>query len=1328
MATILLSAAGAAIGGSLGGGAFGLSSVVIGRAIGATVGKVIDQSIMGSGSQTVESGKLDRMRVMGASEGGVVPRVFGRARVPGNVIWTSNYRETVTTTQAGGKGAPKGPTTNSYSYTISIAVALCEGEIARVGRVWADGNIVQESDLNMRVYSGSEDQLPDPVMSAIEGEGQVPAYRGLAYVVFEDIPLEPYGNRVPQFTFELVRPAQPAQFNDAASLADVVDAVTLLPGSGEFALATTPVYPNSNLEDLGAANANSENGQIDLLASLDALTGELPKCKSTSLVVSWFGDDLRAGHCRCLPKVEVGASGTGASPILGSTPILNNNEGAWAQVASDAWNVGGLGRADAEVVGQVDGRPIYGGTPTDASVIEAIEAIHDAGQEVMFYPFLLMEVLAGNSLPDPWTGTAGQPALPWRGRITTELAPGVSGSTDQTAAAGLEVSQFMGLAAPSDFAVSGKTVTYNGPNEYSYRRFVLHYAHLCAAAGGVSSFCIGSEMRALTQIRDETGAFPAVSALRVLAAEVKAILPGAKIGYAADWSEYFGYHPQDGSGDVLFHLDPLWSDSSIDFVGIDNYMPLSDWRDGDAHLDAGFGTLYDLDYLQNNVAGGEGFDWYYASSQDRDAQNRTPISDGGHGEDWVFRYKDLVGWWTNAHHDRVNNTRSVSPTGWVPQSKPIWFTELGCAAIDKGSNQPNKFMDEKSSESARPYYSNGARDDYIQLQFLRAYDQHFDNPINNPVSSVYSGPMVDMAKAHIWAWDARPWPDFPNNQSVWSDGQNYLTGHWLTGRSSVQTLAAVVAELCEYAGLIDYDVSSLHGIVRGYSVTELESARASLQNLMIVYGIDAIEREGQLVFRNRDLADQKTVEIEDYVLAEDADAVFEATRAPEAELVGTVRLGYSAGEGAFESHVVSARFPADSSPLSTQNDLPVYLTEGEAQSTVERWLAEARISRDTVSLAVPPSRLDVKAGQWITLTSNSGVQAQYRVDRVEDGGARALEATRVERQIYAASPQKDTLPTIRSFSAPTPATAQFLDLPLLSGAESPHAPVVAVSATPWPGAVAVYSASEDHDYSLNGFVERPSVLGVTQSDLVAFDPSQWWDGEGVLVRLQSGALSSKTKAQVLNGANVAAIGDGSSDNWEIIQFTNADLVGPSTYNLTGLLRGQAGTDGIMPPVWPENSRFVLLDGAAQEVALDVSQRDLERHYRIGLATKPYEDQSFRHFEEAFSGIGLRPYAPAHICVRRGVDGWDVSWIRRTRIDGDSWSSVEVPLGEDVEVYILKVVKDGVTLRDVTTTSPNWIYSDAMAGPDGAIAPFEIFAAQISNSFGPGPFARKIINV
>ena len=65
---------------------------------------------------------------------------------------------------------------------------------------------------------------------------------------------------------------------------------------------------------------------------------------------------------------------------------------------------------------------------------------------------------------------------------------------------------------------------YTGPDEWKYRRFILHNAALCKLVGGVSAFCIGSEMRGLTQIRGANNVFPTVVALKSLAAEVRVLL------------------------------------------------------------------------------------------------------------------------------------------------------------------------------------------------------------------------------------------------------------------------------------------------------------------------------------------------------------------------------------------------------------------------------------------------------------------------------------------------------------------------------------------------------------------------------------------------------------------------------------------------------------------------------------------------------------------------------------------------------------------------------------------------------------------------------------
>ncbi|NHB77962.1 baseplate multidomain protein megatron [Rhodobacter calidifons] len=1297
MATLLLSAAGAAVGAGLGGSVLGLSGAVIGRAIGATIGRAIDQRVLGAGSEPVDVGRIERLRLTGAGEGAPIGRIWGRMRVAGQVIWATEFVETVRRRRTG-KGAPK-PKVNEYSYSVSLAIGLCEGEILRVGRIWADGNEISAQDLNLRVYTGSETQLPDPLIEAVEGNGRAPAYRGLAYVVIEDLELASYGNRVPQFSFEVVRAAQGPAVGPGETLQGAIRGVALIPGTGEYGLATTPVHYAEGPGRNRSANVHSPSGKTDFATSFEQLQQELPRADAVSLVVSWFGDDLRCGTCTIRPKVE-----------------QKQRDGVGMP-----WRAGGISRSQAMVVPKVEGASIYGGTPSDASVIEAIRAMRDAGKDVMFYPFILMDQISGNTLPDPWTGAATQPALPWRGRVTLSMAPGRPGSPDRTAAAEAEVAAFFGAAQPSHFAVNGTTITYSGPNEWGLRRFILHYAHLCAAAGGVESFCIGSEMRGLTQIRGAGDTFPAVQAFRALAADVRSILgAGVKISYAADWSEYFG-HSADGN--LYFHLDPLWADPNIDFIGIDNYMPVSDWRDGEDHADAAFGSIYNPLYLRANIAGGEGFDWYYDGEEGAQVQRRLPITDGAYGEPWVFRYKDIRSWWSNAHHERIDGVRSPTPTAWVPQSKPIRFTEYGCAAIDKGSNQPNKFIDAKSSESALPAWSNGRRDDLIQMQYLIATASFWAEAANNPVSPLYSGPMVDMQHAYAWAWDARPFPEFPGQSDIWSDGGNYARGHWLNGRASNQPLASVVREICKSSDVEAINVQSLFGLVRGFQQADVTTGRATLQPLMLAHGFDAFEREGQIVFRNRTARIQDWVTDEDLALSPDVDNAIEKTRLVDFETAGQIRLGYVDAQSSYEVRTVETRFPEDETATVSQTDLPLALTRLEALAAVERWMAEARVARDTLRFALPKSRIGIGAGDVIGYAGR-----RFRVDRVEQAEGQILEAVRVEPGAFLPSNRFDEVISVRPYSAPVPVLPVFLDLPLLTGEEVPHAPHVAVAAQPWPGSVAVWSSNEDAGYEINRLLPASAIVGVTETPLSAHRPGIWDNGPPLRVKLVGGELSSASAPSVLNGANALAIGDGSAARWEILQFREAQLVAPDTYELSYRLRGQLGTDGVMPEVWPVGSIVVLLDLAVSQIDLAASARGLARFYRIGQASRGYDDPNVVLRVEGFDGIGLRPYPVAHL--RHLVQGGDVrcNWKRRTRIDGDSWQSAEVPLGEEAEAYQVRILQGAAVMAEYSVTSPAFDYTAAMRAADGVAGAFELAVAQVSQRFGPGPFRSSSVTL
>ncbi|MEM9975910.1 MAG: host specificity protein, partial [Pseudomonadota bacterium] len=205
------------------------------------------------------------------------------------------------------------------------------------------------------------------------------------------------------------------------------------------------------------------------------------------------------------------------------------------------------------------------------------------------------------------------------------------------------------------------------------------------------------------------------------------------------------------------------------------------------------------------------------------------------------------------------------------------------------------------------------------------------------------------------------------------------------------------------------------------------------------------------------------------------------------------------------------------------------------------------------------------------------------------------------------------------------------------------------------------------------------------------------------------------------GANAAAIGIG--DDWEVFQFASAELVSPGTYDLSMRLRGQAGTEAVMPSEWPAGARFVFIDGALQQTALLANERGLRRRYRVGPGALPVDDVRYLEEDREFAGIGLRPLAPAHLRADRLEGDIFVRWIRRTRIDGDSWQGYDVPLGEDREAYLVRVSALGVTLREATVTTQWWRYRAEEQLLDGAPSAVAFDVAQISDRFGPGPFRR-----
>ncbi len=1105
-----------------------------------------------------------------------------------------------------------------------------------VRRVWADGRELDLSAIEMRFYPGSETQLPDPLIEAKQGAGNAPAFRGLAYVVFERLPLDTYGNRIPLMQFEVVRPV--------GRLEKAIRAITVIPGATEHGYATVQVSERTGIGQSRIMNRNGLTAATDWQAAIDELQALCPNLESVALVVSWFGTDMRVGECRILPGVEVDGRDGETMP----------------------WSVAGLSRGEARLVSHHGGGPAYGGTPNDESVLQAIADLKARGLRVCLYPFVMMDVPVGNGLADPY-GKSEQDAYAWRGRITCFPAPGRAGSADRSAGARTQVSAFCN-------------------RDEGYRRMVLHYAALAARAGGVDAFLIGSELRGLTALRDENDAFPFVEELVRLAGDVRAVMgPAVKLTYAADWSEYFGHQPADGSGDVFFHLDPLWASPDIDAVGIDNYMPLSDWRDEDAANGSPDGMTGpdDAAAFRYAITAGEGFDWYYFSDADRAARRRTPITDGLKGKPWVFRYKDIRNWWGNLHHDRVRGVEKSTPTAWVPGSKPIWFTELGCPAVDKSATRPNVFPDPKSAENAFPYFSRRSRADSQQRRFLEAHLDHWRE----------AAAMVDADRVYLWTWDARPFPAFPQNGAAWSDGANWRTGHWLNGRLGTATLADTIAAILTDHGFSAFDVSAVSGDLTGYVQGDVTSARNLLEPLMAAFQVDVAEDGGTLRFRSRNTA---VLPVRDIAVLADLEdePLWSESRGHDSDFAAEAVLTSFNPALDYEQGSARSRRIDNAGSRVMRLDLNAALPAETAEAAVEALLRDNRQAQRSLRFALPPSEITLEPGDCIRLPEDAFPQApsgRFLVSRIEDGAVRQVEARAFsaafsvfaggaeERRSNAASGAEGFAPEVL-----------FLDLPCHDGTAPEDSARIAALAKPW--RPIIISASPGREgYRQRVLLDRPAMIGALAMPLISGPPGRFDRKNTILADLPFGEMSSAAELSVLNGENRLAI-KAANGVWEIVAFAKAEEIAPSRWRLSSLLRGLAGTEDALAAGAPKGAPVVVLDQAVQPLGLAASERGRRLNWiaeaagMAGAMSGPF----------AFEG-GLRaltPLAPVHLSAERRGDGVLFRWKRRGRVEADGWDASEIPLDEPFELYRVEVL-DGETVRRVAEVSePVWFYPAA----------------------------------
>ncbi len=1303
MATLVLQTAGAAIGGFLGGPV----GALIGRAAGAIGGAYVDQQLFGPGDRSIIGPRLETAKIQNSREGAPISRVFGRARLSGQIIWATRFLEVQTseTESQGGKGGGPKTTTTTFSYFANFAIGICEGPTAGIRRIWADGKLIDQTQLTIRSFNGDEEQSPDSLIEAKQTAGNTPAYRGLAYVVFENFPLEDYGNRIPQISVEVVRPV--------GQLEQYVRAVNIIPGATESGYDTVPVVEQIDAVSVRKLNVHQTLAQTDFIASLDDLIATCPNLEQIALVVAWFGDDLRAGECTIRPKVETA-----------SRNLQNADQ-------SQDWQVAGLGRNEALLVSRSGESAAFGGTPSDQSVVRAIQEIRARGLRVCLNPFIMMDIPSDNELPSPYGGSS-QPVYPWRGRITCNPARGIPGSVDGTPQAASQVASFLGSASPNDVVIDGGIVSHSALSEWSFRRMMLHYARLAELAGGVEMFIIGSEMRGLTSVQDESG-FPFVDGLISLAQDIRAIVgPNCRLTYGADWSEYFGFQPNDGSNDVFYNLDPLWSHSAIDAIGIDAYMPASDWRPGGDPQGVGRASA-DPQMMQAQVAAGEGYDWYYLSDADRQSGTRTPITDGL-GKPWVFRYKDLLSWWSNPHFERIDGVEKSTSTSWQAQSKPIVFTELGCPAINNGAVQPNVFFDAKSSESFVPYFSNGGRDDQVQATYIETHQAHWDpqhprfKSSQNPVSDVFGAPMVDMSACQLWAWDARPYPEFPGRSDIWSDAENWHTGHWLNGRLGSVRLADMIGHLLKSSGIDLFDVTQVYGVLTGYVVGTSGSVRDEIEVLINLYRLSVWEAEGRLHFASPG-SDEPVVIAQDALVFANNRPVLSVQREQENELPTAAHLQFIDADDDYRDTEAQVR-RINRTGLEEQTlAAPLVTTREVVEPVLEAWLHARWLGRETITFGLDRSAIRLNVGDNIVF-ENAPQAQNWRIVSIEEGEHLQMVAQAVEPGEVVPIERRPQSRALRRLDTGAPPLVKFLDLPILGADGTKESNVIAVASRPWPGPMAVYASPSDDGFALRQTIPNTASIGELNAPLAPSDVvGRWCYAQTLEVRLHTGALSSSQATRVLNGSNALAVKT-PLGSWEVLQFQVADLIDDRTWRLNRILRGQAGTEVEARAGADAGADVVVLNGAVFPLEGVSSQRGLELNWLIGPTGTVLGGPEFTRDVFATGYRGLTPYSPVHLDAWLAQSGGlEIRWIRRDRINADDWTPVEIAMSEASENYEVNIADNQANTLVLQTPTTGLSIDAAELHAVFGINPvgLNVFVRQLSATVGTGPAATAFVS-
>lgn len=577
----------------------------------------------------------------------------------------------------------------------------------------------------------------------------------------------------------------------------------------------------------------------------------------------------------------------------------------------------------------------------------------------------------------------------------------------------------------------------------------------------------------------------------------------------------------------------------------------------------------------------------------------------------------------------------------------------------------------------------------------------------------------------------------------WSSGAVHYAYRWGMPDLLSTPVSDIVSDICRRAGLgpLDIDVTDLAGLsVMGYMVSTQGPARDAIEPLAAGFFFDAVESDYVLKFRKRGSASVRSISYQDLVDRGQEDYIT-PTRLQEFELPRRFAVTYKDLERDYEpgtqkAQRILAPDPAVATTFEATFNFPVVLTGPSiAKQTAEKALFNSWAERTRLGFTMSWKHADLDPTDVIDLTLDDGSVFVSRIASFVLGADLRIETASVVDQAssYISTADADggagppvipqTNGLTNMFILNSPLLRDNDDLARIASRGYIYAAGYNLSDA-WAGCT-VSRSTDGVGYLTLDKITQEVAWGTTASALGTPPLNEMFqtDEENVLrVFMVVGAdrLESVTQLDMLNGANKCAIlkADGEI---EIIHFRDVTYEGDGIYALSGLLRGQRGTD-TMAFNHLSGEEFILTNNSLElklNLPIFVGQINWFRARGTGSPLELAENEML-----PWACRDLQPYAPWNVEATEYGGDITLEWQRRTRINGRLVDGTgTVPLNEDNEVYEIEIYDGpgGNLVRTLNSVTNQVTYEDADVIDDFGSTPLVLTVRvyQISAQVGRG---------